>query len=234
MAKRFIDLCLAAVALVILSPVFVAAAAGVRLTSPGPVFYRARRMGRGGSLFVMWKFRTMHVRPETGSAITSHNDSRVFLVGRILRALKIDELPQLWNVLKGEMSFVGPRPEDPRIVAHHYDAIGMETLLVAPGLASPGSLFNYTHGHQYLNDNDPEGSYVHQLLPLKLAMEAVYVRHSSLWYDFQIVLRTAITILQIAAGRRSFPQPPEFELAKTLLSQPEAQPHGNSTLSRAA
>jgi len=234
MAKRFIDLCLSVLALVMLSPVFAAAAAGIRLTSPGPVFYNARRMGRRGSVFVMWKFRTMHVRPETGSAITAHNDSRVFLVGRILRALKIDELPQLWNVLKGEMSFVGPRPEDPRIVAHHYDAIGMETLEVAPGLASPGSLFNYTHGHQFLNDDDPEGSYVHQLLPLKLAMEAVYVRQSSLWYDVQIVLRTALTILQIAAGRRLFPDPPELVLARTLLSPPDAQPQGSAVLSRAA
>src|SRR5260370_33124650 len=111
-----IDLILSSVALICLSPLFLLVAAGIRLSSPGPILYRAKRVGIGGRIFTMYKFRTMHVnRGSAGSCITAQNDSRVFAFGSWLRYLKIDELPQLVNILRGEMSIVGPPPEDPKI-----------------------------------------------------------------------------------------------------------------------
>jgi lipopolysaccharide/colanic/teichoic acid biosynthesis glycosyltransferase len=217
MVKRLFDILAASTALSLLAPLLVCSAIGVRLSSAGPALYRARRVGRGGREFVMYKFRTMHVAASQGSVITASSDSRVFSLGRILRALKIDELPQLWNVIRGDMSIVGPRPEDPKIVQQHFGNLGMETLSVAPGLASPGSLYNYTHGHLMVDHQNPEAAYVQQLLPVKLALELVYVRQRSLRYDFGIILRTAVTILQIAAGKKSFPDPPEMLRASSML-----------------
>ncbi|MBC7968366.1 MAG: sugar transferase [Fuerstia sp.] len=217
MPKRLFDLIVCAIAIVLLSPVLLLAYFAVRLSSSGPAFYRARRVGRGGEVFVMHKFRTMHTGADAGSVITGAKDSRVFLVGRILRALKIDELPQLYDILIGRMSIVGPRPEDPKIVAKYYSPLSRETLNVAPGLSSPGSIHYYTHSHLQLDDNDPERSYVEKLLPIKLAMDLVYMRRASLWYDMTIMLKTAVTILLIALGKRRFAEPPEFAEARELM-----------------
>lgn len=214
--KRLFDVTASALALLVLSPLLAAAAVAVRLSSPGPVLYRARRIGRHGVPFTMFKFRTMHVANTQGSVITSSSDARVFPFGRLLRALKIDELPQLWNVLRGEMSIVGPRPEDPKIVADHYDQLGHETLTVLPGLTCPGSVHFYTHGEQLVDDGDPETAYVRRLLPIKLALDVIYVRQMSLWYDLRLIARTAWTILQIAVGRRNFPEPMEMAAALQL------------------
>lgn len=192
-----------------------AAALGIAASSPGPVTYRARRAGLGGREFTMYKFRTMHVNA-TGAAITAGRDPRVFAFGALLRKLKIDELPQLWNVVRGEMAIVGPRPEDPRLVAEHYTAAQWQTLDVLPGLTSPGSLYNYTHGDALLQGEDPERAYVERLLPVKLGLEQVYVRRASLAYDAALVLRTVAIIAQIAAGRRRFPDPPEMAEARRL------------------
>ena len=216
MAKRLFDICAATAALVLLWPVFLLAYIGIRSTSSGPAFYRARRAGRHGAVFVMHKFRTMRVATQPTSAITGVTDRRVFAFGRILRATKIDELPQLYNVLTGSMSIVGPRPEDPEIVSRHYNELARETLTVAPGLASPGSVYNYTHGHLYLSDADPEGSYATQLLPIKLALELVYLRRQSCLGDLGIIARTATTIARIAFGQRRFPDPPEMREAREL------------------
>lgn len=231
MAKRLFDCLSALIALILLSPLLVSSAIGVRLCSAGPALYRARRIGVGGREFVMYKFRTMHVATRPGSVITSSSDPRVFALGKILRAMKIDELPQLWNVVRGEMSVVGPRPEDPRIVQQHFGPLGMETLSVRPGLASPGSLYNYTHGNSMVDQNDPEAAYVRDLLPVKLALELVYVRHRSLRYDLLIILRTAMTIFQIGIGRKLFPEPPEMTAARVILREnaallvKDASPH---------
>jgi lipopolysaccharide/colanic/teichoic acid biosynthesis glycosyltransferase len=212
MAKRLFDIVGAALGLVLLSPVLLLAAIGIRLSSRGPVLYRAQRVGRDGKLFTMHKFRTMRVDqgPRSGP-ITGANDPRVFRFGALLRRLKIDELPQLFDVLRGRMSLVGPRPEDPRIVRAHYTPEQMETLRVRPGLASPGSIYNYTHGDRILGQDDPEQAYVTKLLPVKLALENVYVREANLVYDLRIILRTVWTILQMALGRQDFPDPPEMK-----------------------
>lgn len=217
MAKRLFDVIVCAIAVVIFSPVLLLAYVAVRLASPGPAIYRARRVGRGGEFFVMHKFRTMHTGVGSGSVITGAKDSRVFLVGKILRLLKIDELPQLYDILIGKMSIVGPRPEDPKIVAQYYSPLSRETLNISPGLSSPGSIHYYTHSHFQLDDNDPERSYVVKLLPIKLALDLVYMRRASLWYDLTIIWKTAVTILLIGLGRRQFAEPPEITEAREIL-----------------
>lgn len=211
MARRLLDRLLAASALVLLAPVMATAAAGVRMSSPGPVLYRSRRSGLGGSEFDLYKFRTMHVRANAGSAITAREDSRVFPFGRWLRRFKVDELPQLLNILRGEMAIVGPRPEDPSIVRQFYTAEQRATLDVLPGLASPGSLYNYTHGEALLSGDDAEQLYVGHVLPTKLALDLIYVREASFFYDCRIVGRTVAVICATIAGRRRFPLSPEMK-----------------------
>jgi lipopolysaccharide/colanic/teichoic acid biosynthesis glycosyltransferase len=150
----------------------------------------------------MYKFRTMyHVPAEAaGPAITAVRDSRVFRFGRLLRATRVDELPQLWNVLVGDMSIVGPRPEDPGIVAEHYGPLERETLTVRPGLTGPGALFTITDGHLYLDDRDPEGSYVRDLLPVRISLDVAYARRPSVTQDLRLIGRTLLTIARTSAG----------------------------------
>lgn len=219
-SKRFADVVLSAFALLVLAPVFALAALLVRASSPGPVLYRARRVGRGGREFTMFKFRTMHVAQHADqSRITADRDPRVSPVGVLLRRWKIDELPQLVNVVRGDMSIVGPRPEDPRLVRDHYAAPHWETLRVRPGLSSPGSLYAYTHGERLLGTADPEGDYVARLLPIKLALDTVYVRRASLRYDARIVGRTMLTVLATAFGRRGFALPHEVPDAELVAAE---------------
>ncbi|PYO79103.1 MAG: sugar transferase [Gemmatimonadetes bacterium] len=223
MVRRLVDALLAGLALVVTAPLLALAAVGIRRASPGPVLYRAERVGRGGRPFIMYKLRTMHSRRRSdASRITGAHDPRVFPLGAWLRAVKLDELPQLINVLKGEMAIVGPRPEDPAIVARHYDALGRETLTVRPGLASPGSIYSSTHGDALLTGTDPEAAYAERLLPVKLALDVVYVRHASLAYDARIVGRTLWVIVATLAGRRRFADPPELAEARRLLSETAA------------
>src|SRR5438034_1665462 len=127
----------------------------------------------------MFKLRTMHLRRRSDSSrITGPRDPRVFPFGAWLRAVKVDELPQLWNVLRGEMSLVGPRPEDPAIVTRLYTALGLETLAVRPGLASPGSIYSSTHGAALLVGTDPEAAYAERLLPVKLDRKSTRLNSS--------------------------------------------------------
>ena len=212
MVRRLFDIVLSAGALIALSPLWAIASAGIRLSSPGPLLFTARRMGRHGREFTMYKFRTMHRGAERGAAITAANDPRVYRFGRWLRASKIDELPQLINVLKGDMSIVGPRPEDPDIVRRCYRAEDLETLAVRPGLASPGSIYNYTHGEQRLTSADAVAAYGDTLLPLKLALDRVYLRDATVVYDVRIIARTVYVIVARAFGRRQFADPPEMKV----------------------
>jgi len=222
-AKRLVEVVLAALAAVVAAPLVALAAVGIRLSSaprtpPRGPFRRATRRP-----FIMFKLRTMHLRRRSDSSrITGPRDPRVFPFGAWLRAVKVDELPQLWNVLRGEMSLVGPRPEDPAIVTRLYTALGLETLAVRPGLASPGSIYSSTHGAALLVGTDPEAAYAERLLPVKLALDVVYVRHASLWYDARIVARTLWVIVTTLVGRRHFPDPPELAEARRLLSQTPA------------
>ncbi|HVH69044.1 MAG TPA: sugar transferase [Gemmatimonadales bacterium] len=217
MAKRLFDVVLATLGLVVATPILLVAAIGIRLSSPGPILYRARLIGRWGQPFTMYKLRTMHVHaPTAGPVITAEVDPRVFAFGSFLRLSKIDELPQLVNVLRGEMSIVGPRPEHPTMV-ERYTAEQRETLRVRPGLSSPASLYDYTHGARLVGSKDPVAAYINRLLPLRLELELVYVRRASLRYDIAIIGRTLWLIALTLLGKRSFPDPPELREALTLL-----------------
>ena len=228
MVKRLFDVVCASAALLVTAPLLGIAALGIKLTDPGPVLFRARRVGFLGREFTMLKMRTMKVgggsRGSRGSGgegpvITGLNDDRVSKIGKILRRLKIDELPQLFNVLVGDMSIVGPRPEDPAIVRKYYSSTDLETLGVRPGLASPGSIYQYAEGDKLLTGADPETSYVDQLLKTKLALDLVYVRQASLRHDLAIIGRTLWTIAGVMLGKRRFSPPPEMPAARALLGQ---------------
>jgi lipopolysaccharide/colanic/teichoic acid biosynthesis glycosyltransferase len=222
MVKRLFDVMCAGLALVVSAPLLGLAAVGIKLTDPGPVFFRAKRVGYLGRQFTMFKLRTMKAGDggrgkRDGSRITGHRDTRVTGFGRFLRKTKIDELPQLFNVLKGDMSIVGPRPEDPAIVRQHYSETDLETLGVRPGLASPGSIYQFVHGEKLLT-GDPEASYVDKLLKTKLALDLVHIRRATLRRDLAIIGRTVWAIAAVVAGKRRFNPPPEMPAAKRLLA----------------
>ncbi|HVS48061.1 MAG TPA: sugar transferase [Candidatus Dormibacteraeota bacterium] len=235
MGRRLFDIGAATAALIVLSPLMLLVAIAIRMSSAGPVIFRAPRVGLHGRLFSMFKFRTMlAVTGEAGSAITGNRDPRVYPLGRLLRRSKIDELPQLLNVLRGEMALVGPRPEDPGMVAAWYRAEHQSTLDVRPGLASPGSLYNFTHGEVQLAGPDAEAAYIERVLPVKLALDVVYVRRASFGYDLTVVLRTLFVIVAAGLGKRRFGEPPEMAEALELATgtpararaAPRSQPDG--------
>lgn len=193
--KRIFDAFAAATGLLLLSPLLAVIALLVKVSSSGPVFYRQERVGRGGRIFRIMKFRSMVTDAEQrGLQITAAGDPRVTAVGRILRRLKLDELPQLWNVLKGEMSMVGPRPEVPRYV-ECYSESQREVLSVAPGITDPASI-TYRHEEELLGTQpDPERYYREVVLPHKLSLNLEYLDRMSLLYDVSVVLRTAFSIV---------------------------------------
>ena len=197
--KRTLDIFVALAILILTLPLLLLVVLGLKLSSPGPIFYKADRVGKDGQLFKMLKFRSMHVSNH-GSVITSKNDSRIFPFGKLIRKLKLDEMPQFLNVLKGDMSLVGPRPEDPKIVDTAYTDWMMETLKIAPGITSPGAVFYYIKGEQLVSDEDPEGSYIRNLLPPKLAIERAYVARATFISDIQIMFYTAWAIVGRALG----------------------------------
>lgn len=186
---RSIELIIAALGTLVLLPLLVLFGVAVRLYDGGPALYRARRVGKGGEEFFLFKFRTMVVDAASrGMALTTQSDSRITPIGRILRRTKCDELPQLLNVLKGDMSFVGPRPEDPRYVAL-YSPEQRKVLDLRPGITSPASL-RYRDESSLLTGPDAEEKYIKQILPDKLAIELEYRREKSAWTDLLIVLQT--------------------------------------------
>ena len=200
----FVDRLVATLGLLGSAPVLVFAAMGIKLSDPGPVIYRARRAGLEGCTFTMFKLRTMRTTTSPGQTarITGGIDTRVFPFGRLLRRVKIDELPQLVNVLRGEMAIVGPRPEDPSIVEREYEPWMRETLSVLPGLTSPGSLGFYADEAALPADPvEAEVEYLRALLPHKLAVDLFYVRNRSAAYDVAIVLRT---VAAVVGARRAF------------------------------
>ena len=194
--KRLIESLFAVVILLLVSPLMMVALIGIKLNSPGPVLYSAVRVGIKGKVFMMFKFRTMHVvsSENRGAAITAHGDERIFRFGGILRKTKVDELPQLLNVLIGNMSIVGPRPEDPKIVEQYYTDWMEETLSVRPGITSPGAIFYYATCENLINEADPEGSYATLILPPKMALERAYLERATWLSDFVCIGHTALAI----------------------------------------
>ena len=202
--KRIVDFIASAVALVILSPLLILLALLVKTTSPGAVFYLQPRVGKRGRLFRIVKFRSMSAEAEnSGPDITVAGDPRVTAVGKILRRWKLDELPQLWNVLKGEMSLVGPRPELPAYVAGYTDA-QREVLTVRPGITDPASLAYHREEELLAAHAAPQRFYRETILPHKLTMNREYVAAISFRGDVTVLLRTASVLWHgpAAAKRR--------------------------------
>jgi lipopolysaccharide/colanic/teichoic acid biosynthesis glycosyltransferase len=192
--KRSFDLAFSALGIVLASPLLLLTAVLVKITSSGPVIYRHRRVGLNGLAFDVLKFRTMVRDAEkSGPAITSATDARITPAGRWLRRSKLDELPQLWNVLKGEMSFVGPRPEVPRYV-ESYSPRQRRVLSIRPGLTDPASIA-YRHEEELLAGRDDLDRYYREVvLPDKLNLNLGYLDRVSLFYDLSLLLRTTSAI----------------------------------------
>lgn len=187
--RSIVERFVAAVALALLSPLFAAAALLVWLESGSPVYFRQPRVGRNGIIFLLLKFRSM-VTNRAGTRITAGNDSRVTRSGAFLRRYKIDELPQLWNILRGDMQFIGPRPEVPDFV-NGKDELWKAVLRVKPGLTDPASLV-YRHEEAVLaGASNPEELYRERVLPDKLMLSAQYLAQRSLRTDLAIIMLTA-------------------------------------------
>ncbi len=210
--KEITDRVLAGIALIILSPIMLIAMIGIKISSKGAVLYKAKRMGKNMNPITVYKFRTMHMNADKEGAITAIDDSRIFSWGEVLRKTKIDELPQLFNVLGGNMSIIGPRPEDISIVNRYYTNEEKKTLDVLPGLACPGSIFNYTHGKQYLKGDDIDELYVKKFLHIKLALDLYYLRHWSLLYDIKIMFRTVYAIVVTLFTSKQMNYPMEYKI----------------------
>jgi lipopolysaccharide/colanic/teichoic acid biosynthesis glycosyltransferase len=195
--KRLFDLIVSGLALLLLSPLFAITAIRIKRESPGPVFYRGPRLGRGGKVFHILKFRTMRETPESynGSRITARDDERITPLGLRLRESKLNEFPQLWNVFKGEMSLVGPRPEDPQVAAHWLESVRHEICSIRPGITSPASVL-YRHEEQLLTSGNVMDDYLRRIMPDKQRLDLLYVRTHSLFSDLDILLLTFISLFR--------------------------------------
>lgn len=196
MIKRLFDVLVAVAGLLVLSPLFALVALAIKLTSRGPVFFRQERVGRNFRPFRIYKFRTMVVdAPRLGGQITAGRDPRITSIGHLLRKTKLDELPQLLNVLSGEMSLVGPRPEVPKYVEMFRPQFA-EVLSVRPGITDLASV-KYRDENEILGQaDDPEAAYVNQVLPDKLALATEYVRRASFWFDVRLIFATFWKVLR--------------------------------------
>lgn len=192
--KRCFDFCAASVGIVAISPVLLAAAAAVAVTSPGPIFFRQERVGKNGRPFRIFKFRTMYVnRTEADSLLTASGDCRITPVGRWLRSSKIDELAQLFNVVKGEMSLVGPRPEVPKYVAA-YTEPQRRVLSVRPGVTGPAA--NMLEEELLAGQPDKEQFYVTNVLPSKLRIDCNYCDNVTFRGDLRLIFSTVLKVIR--------------------------------------
>ncbi len=199
--KRLFDLALSGLGLMVLSPLFLVIAIRIKRESPGPVAFRGARMGKKGRIYQILKFRTMRECPESyaGPCITAEDDERITPLGRWLRDSKINELPQLWNVLRGEMSLVGPRPEEPEITAHWAETVRQEILSVRPGITSPASVL-YRREEKLLKAETVMDEYLQKILPDKQRLDLLYVRTRSFFSDLDIIFLTLISLFPSADG----------------------------------
>ena len=191
--KRLFDILFSLVGLSLLALPFAVIVPVIKLSSRGPVFYRQQRIGRGGNPFWLYKFRTMYVG-EGGSLVTVRGDPRITPVGGILRRWKLDELPQLWNVLVGEMSVIGPRPEVERYVSH-YTPEQRRLLAQTPGLAGLSQLVYPTEADMLRHCVNPEEFYIRQLMPKRLAVDLQYQTSRTFWSDLKLLLEMVLLIL---------------------------------------
>jgi lipopolysaccharide/colanic/teichoic acid biosynthesis glycosyltransferase len=200
--RRLLDVTVAGVILLVLAPLLGVLALLVRATSTGPALFRQIRVGRNGRPFVLLKLRTMRA-DAPGPAITSGGDPRITRLGAWLRRAKLDELPQLWNVLRGDMSLVGPRPEVPHYVAL-YTAAQRAVLRARPGLTDPASLAWADEAARLATFAEPDRAYADVVLPQKLALSLTYLARRTVWSDLAVVMRTVAHVArsQLPAGLR--------------------------------
>jgi lipopolysaccharide/colanic/teichoic acid biosynthesis glycosyltransferase len=196
-AKRCFDLFFAIPGLFLLLPLFIIVAIWIKLDSPGPIFFRQERVGLKGKLFRIFKFRTMCLDGEAkGRQITVGDDPRITVSGKFLRQYKLDELPQLLNVVSGDMSLVGPRPEVPNYVSLYPPEVRSAVLSVPPGITDFASI-EYKDENAILGRaDDPDKAYIEDIMPVKLEYYQRYVAERSLWVDFKLIIKTIMTILK--------------------------------------
>ena len=188
--KRAFDITFSFIGLVILSPLFLAIALRIKRDSKGPVFFRGERVGRFGKPFKIYKFRTMVANADKlGGSSTPADDLRLTRIASFLKKYQLDEMPQLSNVLKGEMSLVGPRPEVPMYV-NMFTEEEKPILFVHPGMTDYASLWDFHEGELLQGSADPEKTYMEEIRPQKIKLQLKYVREHSLWVDFKIILKT--------------------------------------------
>lgn len=194
--KRIFDIFSSAVGIILLSPILIIISILIKAGSDGPVFFKQIRVGRNEKNFKILKFRTMIVDAEkVGKQITVGDDNRITKIGKVLRKYKIDELPQLFNVLKGEMSLVGPRPEVPRYVELYNDE-QRQVFKVRPGITDLASL-RYKDENDLLGDKEnPEEFYINKVMPDKLALNVEYIKKSNIIFDIYIIIKTIIKCIQ--------------------------------------
>jgi lipopolysaccharide/colanic/teichoic acid biosynthesis glycosyltransferase len=195
---RLLDISVSVIALIVLAPVLLILAVAVKYSSPGPILHRGIRCGKNGRPFTLYKFRSMVVDAAAcGPRITGRYDPRVTRVGRILRRTKLDELPQLFNTLIGDMSLVGPRPEDPSYV-ESYSADQRQVLRVKPGITSPATVL-HRHEEEWLTGPDWEETYRREILPAKLEIELAYLQRRTLAEDIRVLALTASALFTRSA-----------------------------------
>jgi lipopolysaccharide/colanic/teichoic acid biosynthesis glycosyltransferase len=195
MNKRLFDLTASLAGLVLLAPLFLLVGLWIKLDSPGPVFFRQQRVGRNGALFNIIKFRTMHDDAHE-ALLTIGHDRRITAAGKFLRRHKLDEFPQLINVVKGDMSLVGPRPEVPRYVDCYPADVRSVVLSVAPGITDWASIYYKEENSLLSRAADPEQAYLETILPAKLKYNLRYVHERSFWNDVRIIFTTLAALVR--------------------------------------
>lgn len=193
--KRLLDLVIASLGLVIVLPICALVTIAIVLTSPGPVLFRQTRIGQFGKPFTILKFRTMRNHSDTGARLTVGEDLRLTRLGKLIRRLKVDELPQLINVVRGEMSLVGPRPELPEYVALYSERDARLVLSVRPGITGAASVAFPDESIQLDRSDDPERAYIQEFMPKKLELERSYIENWSLRRDLGLLVRTAFALV---------------------------------------
>ena len=195
--KRCFDFLCALIALIVLSPIFILTAIGILINDWGPIFYKANRIGKGNKPFRMYKFRSMRVAKAANEASLRPDEDRIFAFGHFIRKVKVDELPQLINILNGTMSIVGPRP----VAEDQFDMFRYgkwnEAAKVPVGLSGPAALYDYIYGDQITN----EAEYMEKVYPTRRELEYTYVQKAGIGYDLKMIIYTVICILYSLFGK---------------------------------
>lgn len=195
MFKRLFDICASLIGIIFMLPIFLMIAVWIKLDSPGPIIFRQTRVGQFGREFTLYKFRSMVANAEAlGKQVTAIDDRRITKIGKFLRKSKLDELPQLFNVLKGNMSLVGPRPEVPKYVAL-YTLKQRQVLEVPPGITDLASIKFRNESDLLAGKSNSEELYIQEIMPQKLELNLMYITQASVKFDLLIILRTLWRVL---------------------------------------